>query len=88
MLQNEKQREGQKYHCIDPSAFENRLMVSVIQAQNLEGDPQLIVYIYVDRELAFKTKAYPKSSNPYLNLDIDIMLPSDASKLAFEIYDA
>jgi hypothetical protein len=72
LLQSEKYNEGQRYHYIDPLAFESKLVTSIIQAHSLEGEPQVILYIYVDREFAYKSKVYPKSSNPVINLDIDM----------------
>jgi hypothetical protein len=30
------------------------------------------LYLYIDDSFAFKTRVYPKSSNPFINLDIDM----------------
>ena len=61
-----------KYHYIDQMAYENKLMTSILQATNLEGEPQVIVFVYVDKDFAYKSKVYPKCSNPVINLDIDM----------------
>jgi hypothetical protein len=52
--------------------MENKLMTSIIQASSLEGEPQIIVYVYIDKEFAYKSRVYPKSSTPVINLDIDM----------------
>ena len=71
-LQKEKYKEGKKYHYIDPELREDRLVASLMQATSLEGEPQVIVYIYMDDIFAYKSKFYPKSANPALDLDIDM----------------
>jgi len=48
----------------------------------------VILYVYIDDLFAYKSRVYPKSSNPVLNLDIDILIPEDARKLVIELYDA
>ncbi len=71
-LQAQKYVDGKKYHYIDPTAYENKIITSLLQASSLEGDPQVIVYLYVDDEFAYKSRVYPRSANPNINLDIDM----------------
>ena len=47
-------------------------MASLIQATSLEGEPQVIVYVYIDSDFAYKSRVYPRSPNPVINLDIDM----------------
>jgi len=47
-------------------------MTSLINATNLEGEPQVIIYLYIDTHFAYKSRVYPKSANPVINLDIDM----------------
>lgn len=72
-LETHKYVKGKKYHFIDPSAKENVIITSISQAQALEGDPSVKIYLYIDDNFAFKTRAYPKNSNPFINLDIDML---------------
>ena len=57
-------------------------MASLIQATSLEGEPQLIVYVYIDSDFAYKSRVYPRSPNPVINLDIDMYLSSFLTILA------
>ncbi|CDW81787.1 UNKNOWN [Stylonychia lemnae] len=72
ILDTQKFVRGKKFHYIDPSVEENVLVCSISQVQNLEGEPMVKLYLYIDDSFAFKTRVYPKSSNPFINLDIDI----------------
>jgi len=72
ILKTQKFTPGKKYHFIDPSTTENVLVCSLNQIQNLEGEPQVKLYLYIDDSFAFKTRVFPKNSNPYINLDIDM----------------
>lgn len=71
-LQDTKYEDGKKYHYIDPASHESKLVLSLHQASSLEGEPQLILYVYVDEAFAYKSRVYPKSPNPLINLDIDM----------------
>jgi hypothetical protein len=62
-------------------------VASISAAYSLEGEPQVKLYLYIDDNFAFKTRAYPRSSNPVINLDIDIAIPPDAKRFIIEIYD-
>lgn len=72
ILETQKFVRGRKFHYIDPAAEENVLVCSISQVQNLEGEPQVKLYLYIDDNFAFKTRVYPKSANPFINLDIDM----------------
>ena len=63
---------GVPYHFCRPETDQNIIIASINQAQGLEGDAQLKLYLYIDDNFAFKTKSYPKGRNPYINLDIDM----------------
>lgn len=43
---------------------------------SLEGEPCVKLYLYVDDNFAFKTKAIAKNSNPDISLVIDMYLYS------------
>ena len=38
-LEAQRYTSGKRYHYIDATAVENKLMTSIIQASNLEGEP-------------------------------------------------
>lgn len=72
LVESQYYRRGQPYHYIMPEAEENNLMTTINQALSLEGEPCVKLYIYVDDNFAFKTRAHHKSANPLINLDIDM----------------
>ena len=72
LVESQYYRRGQPYHFIMPEADENNLMTTINQALSLEGEPCVKLYIYVDDNFAFKTRAHHKSANPLINLDIDM----------------
>eukprot|EP00347_Sterkiella_histriomuscorum_P021806 403332703 len=88
LVESQYYRRGQPYHYILPDAEENTLQTTINQALSLEGEPCIKLYIYVDDNFAFKTRAHHKSSNPVINLDIDILMPKDAKKIIIEVFDA
>lgn len=72
LLRSTKYENGQSYHLIEPAATDNRLTCSILQAMGLENEPSIKLYLYIDDEFAYKSKAYPKDHNPVINLDIDM----------------
>ena len=71
ILQQIKFVQNKKYHYIYPDCEENILICSIIQADNLEGQPQIILYVYIDDQFAYKSRVYAPSSSPIINLEID-----------------
>lgn len=47
-------------------------MTSVFEVNSLDSEIQLIMYLYVDNQFAYKSKTFKRSSNPQINLDIDM----------------
>ena len=64
--------DGRKYHFVDPQTDENALICTFVKCDNLEGNPNLRFYIYVDEQFVYKSKIYSKSHSPELNLDVDL----------------
>ena len=48
------------------------MITSLSHCQGLEGEPRLKLYMYIDDNFVYKTRTYPGSNHPNINLEIDM----------------
>ena len=71
-LESERHTPGKAYHLIQPLLKESIMVTTLSFAEGLEGEPKLRLYIYIDDNFIYKTKTFQGSSNPNINLEIDM----------------
>lgn len=84
-----KYREDQQFFYIFPDKEdqEDTLTITVCQANGLESEACIRMYLYIDDNFAAKSKIFQASSTPQLDFGIDLNLPSDAEKIIIEFFD-
>ena len=72
LLEIEKFSQGRPYLLIQPEAEESIMITTLSHCDGLEGDPKLKLYIYIDDNFVYKTRTFPSSQKPEIQLEIDM----------------
>ena len=48
------------------------MITTLSHVEQLEGNPRLKMYIYIDGMFVYKTRTYENSSNPVMGLEMDM----------------